>query len=287
MEKIAVHLYGGKGIFGGKEKPLEADIIYCDRAKECSCYQNGKCFQIRAPFFGGCKFGKTETVKGYTSRAGKYYEFKNRYTGDPLYGKLSFPNTLAAMMGDHLFMKTGLVNVRKRCDRDEVWRKDICGYMIEDPGFGGCCVFLPVEDATNELLKAIFSFTPHSIMGDNLGKRWKGELVPQILQDLKICAPDIYHRFTTEYPEFIYEPNYKGKSIYVNSLKPGTMFTQKNVSWMYDGEYVVSEKPVGLGFTSPWWNQGGNSSILKIKVTDQMTITVESNDIIDEGVRFV
>lgn len=287
MEKIAVNLYGGKGIFGGKEKPLEADIIYCDRANECSCYRDGKCLEVRAPFFGGCKFGKTEKVKGYTSRAAKYYDFKKRYTSDPLYGKISFPSTLAAAMGDHLFIKTGLVNVRKRREDDEKWKKDVNGYMIEDPGFGHCYVFLSTEDATNDLLKAIFSYTPHSIMGDNLGKRWKEELVPKILQDLKACAPDVYHRFTSEYPEYIFEPDYIGKRAYINSLKPGTKFTQNNITWLYDGEYVTSDKPVALSFTSPWWSQGGTSSILKIKVTDQMTITVESNDIIDEGVRFV
>ena len=34
MEQISVTLYGGKGLFGGKETPLEAELIFCDRAKE-------------------------------------------------------------------------------------------------------------------------------------------------------------------------------------------------------------------------------------------------------------
>ena len=284
MEKISVNLYGGK--FGGKESPLQADIIYCDRAQECSCYKKGKCLEVRALFFPGCKFGKTETVRGYTSRAAKYWDFKKKYTEDPLYGKLSFPKCLVAVMGDTLFIKTGLVDVRKCREGDESWRKDVNGYIIEDPGFGSCHIFLPKEDATNELLKAIFSFVPHNLMGDNLGKKWKEELVPEILQDMKACAPDIYQRFTEEFPEYIFEPNYVGKTVYIDSLKPGVRFTQKNTAWIYDGIYVVSESPVNLSFSSPWWSQGGTSSILKIKVNDEMTIVVESNDIIDKDTRF-
>lgn len=286
-EKIGVQLYGGKPIFGrGKESPLEADILFCDRASECSYYQEGKCLNVRAMFAPPCKFGAVSHVKGYTSRAAKYYDFKRRYTEDPLYGKLLYPKRTAAVMRDYLFIATGLVNVRKRREDDEKCRKDINGYIISDPGFGNCCVFMPKEDATNELLKAIFSFVPNTMMGDNMKKEWKEKRVPEILQDIKFCAPDIYQRFTEEFPEYIFEPNYIGKTVYVDSLKPGTRFTQKNVTWLYDGEYVISEKEVALSFASPWWSQGGTKSVLKIKVNSEMTLKVESNEIIDDNVRF-
>ena len=287
-EKISVQLYGGKPIFGrGKESPLEADILYCDRASECSYYQEGKCLNIRAVLAPSCQFGTVNTVKGYTSRAAKYYDFKRRYTEDPLYNNLSYPKRHAAVMRDHLFIVTGLVCVRKRREDDEKWRKDINGYIIDSYGFGGCSVFLPIESATNELLHALFTFHPSSFFAsDKAAKDWKEKQVPQILQDMKFCAPDIYDRFTTEYPEFVYEPNYIGKQIYIDSLKPGTRFTQKNVIWLYDGEYVISEKEVALSFASPWWLQGGTSSVLKIKVNSKMTLTVESNEIIDDNVRF-
>lgn len=287
MEKISVQLYGGKGIFGGRETPLEAEIIYCDRADQCSFHKEGKCLQHRAMFSPGCKFGKSEVVKGYTSRAAKYYDFKKKWQNDPLYGKLEFPNKLVAVMGDHLFINSGMVCVRKRRDDDEKWRKDVNGYIIQDTGFGTSYLFLPLEDATNDLLKEMFSFYPRSLMGDSLNKDWKEKRAPQILQDLKGCAPDIYQRFTTEFPEYIYEPDYIGKAIYIDSLKPGTHFTHKGVTWIYDGEYVCSKKEISIGLVSPWWSEGSSQSMVKIKVNDKMTVKVESNDIVDENTRFV
>ena len=47
-EKINVMLYGGKSIFGGKETPIEADEIFCDRASECTFYKENKCLRCRA-----------------------------------------------------------------------------------------------------------------------------------------------------------------------------------------------------------------------------------------------
>ena len=73
--KIDVKLYGGKSIFGGKETPLEAVIISCDKCDECSFYKNNTCFKIRS-LGKHCKYGTSRTVTGYTSRAKKYYDFR-------------------------------------------------------------------------------------------------------------------------------------------------------------------------------------------------------------------
>lgn len=43
MKKINVGLYGGKGIFGGREEPLRSETIYCSDAENCSLYKAGKC----------------------------------------------------------------------------------------------------------------------------------------------------------------------------------------------------------------------------------------------------
>ena len=69
MEKINVQLYGGRSVFGGRETPLEADIIYCDCKDKCSLYKNGNCLNCRVLFGDQCKKGSVETIKGYTSRA--------------------------------------------------------------------------------------------------------------------------------------------------------------------------------------------------------------------------
>ena len=131
------------------------------------------------------------------------------------------------------------------------------------------------------------TFHPSNLMGDNLSDRYRKDIVPDLLQDLKDCAPEIYQRFTAEFPEYIYEPNYIGKEVYVNSLKPGTRFTRNGQAWIYDGEYVTSENEIGIGVYSPWCFQESSKSMISLKVNDKMTVKVESNDIIDENTRFV
>lgn len=55
---IDVKLYGGKSIFGGREKPLEAVVLSCDKSDKCSYHKNGTCRGVRS-FYGGCKFART------------------------------------------------------------------------------------------------------------------------------------------------------------------------------------------------------------------------------------
>lgn len=286
MEKINVNLYGGKGLLGGKETPLEAEEIFCERPNECTFYKEGKCLRCRsfmAPW--NCPFGKVNTIKGYTSRAAKYYNFKKKYTDDPVYSNLKYPSDYVAVMGDTLYIYTQYVDVRKRNEKDEKWRKDINGYIIDNCGFGCNYVFMPLKDATNGLLYEIFSYRPTALMGGAIAD-WPKKRVPEILLGLKKYAPEIYSRFIGEYPEFVYEPDYVGKRAYVDSLKPGTVFTIKGVKWVFDGEYVFSLQEIDIGSGSPWWLQDGTKTSVKIKANPKMTFEVTDNSIIDDDVRF-
>ena len=287
MKKINVDLYGGKGLFGGKETPLEADIIWCERSDECSFFKEKKCILCRSFMQPSrCPYGKVDTVKGYTSRAAKYSAFKKKYTEDPVYNSLKYPSNYVSIMGDTLYIYTSYVDVRKRDPSDEKWKRDVNGYIIGNCGFGCNYVFMPVEDATNELLHAIFTYRPTSLMGDGINA-WKEKRVPEILQGMRKCVPEVYERFVSEYPEFKYEPNYIGKMAYIDSLKPGTAFKAKNITYEYDGEYVSSVEEIDLGLGSPWWTQGGTKSKIRIKVNPKMTFEVTDNSIIDDDVRFV
>ena len=284
INKINVNLYGGKSIFGGRESPLEADEIYCDRANECTFYKENKCLRCRSFFASTCKFGKNNVVKGYTSRATKYYDFKNKYVNDAVYNKLSYPRGRIAVMGDTLYMNLAYVSVRKRTESDDKWQRDTEGYIVNNKYFGSGSVFLPMSDATNTLLNAIFSYSPRSMYGD-LIKDYKEKIVPNILQDLKKVASDIYTRFVDEYPEYIFVPNYIGQTAYISSLKPNTKFMHKDKEWLYDGEYV-STTNLYLGTSSPWWMHGGAYADVKIKVSDDMCFEVHDNSIVDENTKF-
>lgn len=286
MEKIGVNLYGGKGLLGGKEKPLEADIILCERPHECSFYKEGKCLKCRA-FMAPerCPYGTVNRIKGYTSRAAKYYDFKKKYSSDPEYGKLKYPNEYVAVMGDTLYINTQYVDVHLRTERDDKWKRDINGYIVGNCGFGSNYVFMPIKDATNELLHAVFSYRPTALMGGEIAA-WEKKRVPEILQGLKKCVPEVYARFVAEYPEFEYEPDYIGKRAYVDSLTPGTVFKVKGQEWLFDGEFVSSVEEVDVGSGSPWWLQGGTKTKVKIKVNPRMTFEVTDNSTVGEDTRF-
>jgi hypothetical protein len=287
MKKIHVNLYGGKGIFGGKETPLEADEIYCDRSEQCSFYKEGKCLRCRSFLAPTCKFGRNSITKGYTSRAKKYNEFKSKYKNDEVYGKLEYPTRLAAVIGDTLYMNLKFTLVRKKRDEEKTYSRCyrcVDGYEISEVGFSNGSCFIPFADITNDLLYGIFSYNPQAMMGGVITK-YQEEVVPEVLQDLKKVAPDIYNKFIAEYPKYDIATNYIGKKAYVNSLKPGTIFRYKGYDWLYDGEYVSTEH-FDLGLNSPWWTDGKYSETVKIKVSDKMTIEIADNSIVDEDTRF-
>ena len=282
--KINVDLYGGKGIFGGRETPLEADEIFCDRFGQCTFYKEGKCLRCRSFCSPTCKFGENNITKGYTSRAMKYRDFKIKYQSDEVYNKLSYPKKLVAVMGDTLYMNLKFTLVRKRIETDENWIRDIDGYIISDVGFGSGGVFIPIDEVTDDLLYAIFSYKPHAMMGGVI-ENYQNEVVPEVLQDLKKVAPDIYNDFIVKHPEYDIAPNYIGKKAYVNSLKPNTKFKYKGCEWLYDGEYVSTEN-FDIGIYSPWLIDGVKHSDVRMKVTDKMLFEINDNSIVDEDTKF-
>lgn len=282
--KINVDLYGGKGFLGGRETPLEADEIYCDMYEQCTFYKEGKCLRCRSFLSPTCKFGRNNIIKGYTSRAMKYYDFKNKYQRDEVYNKLSYPKKLVAVIGDNLYMNLKYILVRKRTETDEKWRRDVDGYIISEAGFSSSNVFIPLNEVTDALLYAIFSYTPHAIMGGVI-EDYQKKVVPDILQDLKKIAPDIYNNFIVKHPEYNIAPNYIGKKAYVNSLKPNTKFKYKGCEWLYDGEYVSTEN-FDIGIFSPWCLDGVKYSDVKMKVTDKMLFEINDNSIVDEDTKF-
>ena len=282
--KINVDLYGGKGIFGGRETPLKADEIYCDKFEQCTFYKEGKCLRCRSFLAPTCKFGRNNVIKGYTSRAMKYHDFKKKYENDEVYHKLSYPKKLVAVMGDTLYMNLKFTLVHKRRETDEKWRQDIDGYIISEVGFYPGDVFIPLNEVTDALLHAIFSYKPHAMMGGVI-EDYQKKVVPEVLQGLKKVAPDIYNNFISKHPEYDITPNYIGKKAYVNSLKPNTKFKHKGCEWLYDGEYVSTEN-FDIGLSSPWWGDSVKCSDIRMKVTDKMLFEINDNSIVDEDTRF-
>ena len=280
MTKINVDLYGGKSLFGGKESPLEADEIFCDRADKCSFYADGKCLRCRSFLAPKCKFGSNSVTRGYTSRAAKYYDFKRKYQKDEYYNKLHYPSELAAMIDDYLYLNLEYTLVRKRTEKDDAWRNDVNGYLISEVGFCSGDVFFPLSDVTNELLHAIFSYKPCAMMGGVIQK-YQSKVVPDVLMSLKKCAPKIYTNFILEYPQYDLKPDYVGKYAYIKTMVDGSVLTDchGNNFTLKDGK-LIGEK-IKLGFT-PF--NGVMDCV--VEVADSKTYEVNNNSQCDENTRF-
>lgn len=286
MGKINVCLYGGKSIFGGKESPLEADEIFCDHADECTFYKSGKCLECRQPFSIGCKFGKTVTTKGYTSRAAKYYTFKRKYESDPVYNVLSYPKELVARIGDTVYIDAKYVYTRK-FDKDSDSPYQQCdGYVVHNGWLGDNSFVIPIDDLTNALLYKILIYHPHAMMGGEI-EDYQKKVVPEILQGLSKAVPELYIRYVMQHPEHKFEPDYVGKRAYIDSLKIGTIFKDhKGQEWEYRGDHVRSVGEIDLSFGSPWCLSGGSRGMAQVKVTDKMLFTITDNSQVDENTRF-
>lgn len=248
MNKINAALYGGQSLFGGRESPLEADEIYCDRSDKCSFCADGKCLKCRSFSSPRCKFGKCITTTGYTSRAAKYCNFKGKYEKDEHYSKLHYPSDLAAMIDDYLYLNLRYTLVRKRTEKDDKWKKDINGYLISEAGFCGGDLWLPILDATNEMLYAIFSYRPCTITGGVI-KDYQAKVVPDVLMALKKCAPKIYNDFILAYPQFDLAPNYVGKYAYINTMANGSVLTDCHGNQFTLENKKLIGKGIKRGFT--------------------------------------
>lgn len=279
MNLIDVYWTGRKYIFGGEESSLEAHEIYCDNCNNCSLYKNKQCLNHCPPFASPCcKLGSVINTKGYTSRAQKYSTFKSRYTSNDKYNCLTYPNTKnLAIIGDTVFiyLTYAKVELNKETNNYYTIRSN---YICESS-------YVPIDKFNTDLIYNIATFKPRALLGGVITD-YNDKIIPDFLLSLKKLMPAIYNEFITEYPEWNLAPNYIGKVAYVNSLKSGTKFIEHNTEWLYDGEYVIAEN-MDLGLSSPWWQHNNDSeNIVKIKVNDKMTITINDNSIVDENTKF-
>lgn len=279
-KKINVNLYGGKSLFGGKESPLEADEIYCERSEQCSFYKNERCLRCRAFLQPHCKFGRNNVHTGYTSRAAKYHDFKRRYTSDDCYNKLSYPSELAGVVDGYLYLNLKYTLVRKKKEENEAWRKVVNGYVIESAGLCDGSVWIPVEEATNELLCAVLSYHPTAMMGGEISD-YQSKVVPDIMMSLKKYAKEIYDRLISEYPKFDIAPNYVGKYAFIKTMVEGSELTD-----CHGNKFVIKEgKLVGEKIKRGFVPFNGIMDCV-VEVDENATYKINSNDQCDENTKF-
>lgn len=271
MKKININLYGGKGIFGGRETPLEAEITYCDKCEQCSFYKNGTCFNA-GRWKANCKIGKKERVIGYTSRAKKYYEFKHKYTVDEVYHVLNEPNNRIGIVDDTVILNLELIKIDENMNITEnvtISKNEL--------------VYIPLKDFTNEIIKRICDIRPRTLFNDGYIKRYYEEIVPRFLYELKTDFKDIYTRFINEYPEYDKEPDFVGRKAYIGTLNNGSEIVDCHSNkWIIENDEIVCYK---------WrtWLPFGDKRIpteIRIKITDEMTCEIKDNSQVNDNTKF-
>lgn len=271
MNKINVNLYGGKSIFGGRETPLNADITYCDKYKQCSFYKKGKCFST-GRIGPDCKFGNKQNIQGYTRRAIKYGEFKRKYEEDECYGKLKEPNNKIGKIGD-----TFVINM------EYLHEKEGGGYEIETHWLSSPLIYIPEKEFSNNLISLICDGKPRTIFDDVVIKDYQEKAVPRFLYELKTEFSDIYNRFINEYPEYKdKEMNFVGRYAYINTLKNGAELKDcHNNIWKIENDEIVCYK------WKTWLPFGKETPTeTRIKITDDMKYKITDNSQVGENTKF-
>ncbi len=271
MEKINIDLYGGKSIFvGGRETALNADITYCDKYKECSFYKKGKCF-CAGRIGPNCKYGTKENIKGYTSRAIKYNEFRRKYKEDECYAKLDEPENKIGKIGD-----TFVINMRY------LHEKDGGGYEITTNIFSHPLIYIQEKDFTNALISIICNGKPRTIFENEIIKDYAEKDVPRFLYELKTEFNEIYERFVNEYAEYKNKKiNFIGRKAYIYSLRDGIEIEDK-ATFVKQGEYLKSITNYSSGFL-PF---NAKETELIIKINPKMTARITDNSQVDENTIF-
>lgn len=232
-EIINVGLYGGKSIFGGRETPLEASIISCDKHNSCSYFQNDTCLAVRS-MSGGCKFGSVSDVKGFTSRAQKYHTFKSKWTSHEQYSKLKSPSRKLGLIDGVVVFPYPYINIKENEEgRIEVMRVSWSSSMS----------YIDYDKFTVDLIYKICTFKPQAMMGGEI-VGYQREIVPEFITHLKEVMPDRYEEFIGKYEGFSDKIDHVGRKAYLTTVKPSVVYYKSsqypkfNEEWVWDGEHL-------------------------------------------------
>lgn len=276
---INIGLYGGKGLFGGKEKPLEASIIYCDRCDKCSYYKNNQCLNVRS-LSGHCKYGRISNVRGYTSRAMKYYSFKEKWKEHESYEKLNHPPEKLGLIDNEVVFPYSHIRITEKEN----------GYFEFDvPYFSSQISFIQYEKFDADFIKRICDFRPQAMMGGNI-RSYHEETVPLFLAHLKEILPDRFNEFKQKYPSYIKEVNYVDRKALLKTIKPSYVYyesksyPQFDEKWYWDGEMLIYKEGYLHGFSI---TDDYEVSEIKIKPSDKSTIKISDNNQVTENTVFI
>lgn len=280
-EIINVGIYGGKSIFGGRETKLEASVISCDKHHKCSYFANNQCLRVRSFGRGSCKFGETETVVGFTSKAKKYHTFRSKWKNHEKYDLLEHPATKLAVIEDFVvFPYSHIALIQKENGEiklDDPWKKSNGNTFIKRDRF------------TLSFIHELCTFKPQAMMGGEINS-YQQEVVPLFLTHMEEVMPEVYKAFTTAYPEFSGKIDHVGRKAYLKTLNPSpipkvnTRYPDLDSEWHWDGEFLVYK---GGYVSKVSIIQDYEIESFILRPTDETTVTVTDNNQVNKNTVFV
>lgn len=240
-DKINVGLYGGPSLFS-KTTPLSAKVTYCTRHDECGLFSKGYCLAVPNVFRGGCPYGTTETIKGYTARAQKFSAFRRKYKEDEKYSALKNPSeTIVALVVDLVYISLGCVDVDKE------------GKVSQANSFmAGGESFVPVEKFTVDLVERICKYVPRTLFENAPIKSYREERIPKFISGLSEDFPDIYAEFMDKFPEYATTQSNVGRKALLSTVVKGSTVTINKNHYEWDGEALTGKPKSGLSLLLPF-----------------------------------
>lgn len=269
MKKIDVKIYGGKSIFGGREKPYNVDVAYCDKCEKCDFYKKGTCFNA-SRYKDECKIGKKENIIGWTSRAKKGREFYLKWKNDEYYNKLKTPNQTIGIVDDMVILNIN----HMKLNEDNV--------PVENVGFfKDCLSYIPLKNFSADLIKQICDLRPRTIFDNVPIKSYYEKDIPKFLDDLKRNYKNIWNDYISTYPEYDKEINYVGRKAYINTLNNGSELKDcHNNTWVIEDDEIVCRK------WKTWLPFGHSPTETRIKITNDMYCEITDNCQVNETTKF-
>ena len=268
---INVNIYG----MATRKAPARAEYLYCENCEQCSLYKEKKCFGVTTFLGRRCPFSHISSVNlGCTTRSTKYVEGKKKVDADPMHSHLSYPreNIYIYTCGNIIFLNLPFIQIKK--DSEGNLSVDANSLLL------GNIVGTTKEKLTNKVLNSICSSVPRTLFENSPIKRYKTDDIPNFLIQLKRLLPDVYGRFVEEYPEYTMsfkDINFVGRKAYLSTCcpDPKIAYVDRNGNefhFMNENEICCSS------YKSAFLPFNAKESILRIRVTDDMTIKITDNN---------
>lgn len=219
---INVDLYGGKGLFGGRETKKRAVVSSCEFADSCPALEAGRCAASN-PYYQDCINLKISTHEGYTSRAAKYHSFVKTWREHEKYNAINNDLKRFEYIGE------GTIRI-------ELPHMDILKAVKGESGYDSLSAnkigYIKRNEFNLESLINLMNSYSINLMGSRLFSKKEKE---EMLIAIKEVDKELYDAYIKETKT---EINYKGKRALLKTLRENIDIGDE---WFWNGETLSKE----------------------------------------------